>query len=330
MRNSLLALTIASLLIGTSSFAQDYNSFNEVQDVVFNESLAPDLTQPIVAQEWEVYQRNELPHYQVTWRNFWRRYGLRFFNFLKFNAKRTVREHNNFYPRLEKLVHSNGICFSGLWQITEESPYTGMLATGSQGLFIGRASSANSATQRGQKRPFGFAGKVFPTLDPDVAVPTLNFVTIDNLSGTRAKHFMDVSLTNEPKAGFAFTPAVSINIFAAFRAADINIFFRPIDPLYEYPLRPDEVANGPRWIMIKAAGEERVDAIDFREELQLDRYQHPVELSIYVSNNNRNPNLMKYWQKLGQIILKKSIVSYGCDRQLHFHHNKMKITAPGR
>src|SRR5205807_8505365 len=58
-------------------------------------------------------------------------------------------------------------CFAGNWEITQDSPYSGFFRKGSQALMIGRLSAASPVTSRGEKRAFGFAGKIFPTTDAE-------------------------------------------------------------------------------------------------------------------------------------------------------------------
>jgi len=105
---------------------------------------------------------------------------------------------------LEKLLHPNGVCLSGTWEITEPSNYTGYFAQGKQGLIIGRASTTLTNTKEGRNRGFGFAGKLYPTMDPSETAKTANFFLIDVLFGTHAKHYLDVALTSEAKTGFDF------------------------------------------------------------------------------------------------------------------------------
>src|SRR5262249_51413507 len=112
-------------------------------------------------------------------------------------SKRTLSDRSDLLPRFRKLVHPNGICFAGVWTITEETPYTGYFRKGSQGLFVGRASTALTATEQGSFRAFGFAGKIFPTMDPDAVTPTANFFTIEDLGGTLRDHYLDAHNTND-------------------------------------------------------------------------------------------------------------------------------------
>lgn len=77
----------------------------------------------IEEQEMAVYQNNQLPHDEVKVANFFKD-GL---NLLKQDATILLEKNNDYYPRLEKHLHSNGICLTGNWQITADTPYSGYL-----------------------------------------------------------------------------------------------------------------------------------------------------------------------------------------------------------
>ncbi|MCB1660275.1 MAG: hypothetical protein KDI39_18785, partial [Pseudomonadales bacterium] len=189
------SFVLGCLLI--ASVAQAESSFNEVYQVVFGTSDAKTV---IEQQEAQLYADNKLPQYQVNTSNFIKD-GV---NLLIGDANRTLNETADYYPRLEKHLHSNGICFSGTWNITQKTPYTGYFKQGAQGLMIARASTALTETERGDPRAFGMAGKLFPTTNPNLKVKTANFFTVDVLAGTQRDHYLDVKMTNEPKTGFRF------------------------------------------------------------------------------------------------------------------------------
>jgi len=48
-----------------------------------------------------------------------------------------------------------------------------------------------------------------------------------------------------------------------------------------------------------------------------------LAMQIFVSDTSGNQD-SKDWKAIGQISLTESKVSYGCDRQLHFAHPKIK------
>src|SRR5712692_1040850 len=51
-----------------------------------------------------------------------------------------------------RLLHTNGICMTGLWAVTEDTPYTGYFRKGSRGLIIARYSTCCTETRRGNTR----------------------------------------------------------------------------------------------------------------------------------------------------------------------------------
>src|SRR5262249_17083777 len=70
-----------------------------------------------------------------------------------------------------RLVHPNGICLTGLWQITEDTHYSGYFRNGSRALVLGRYSPCCRETRRGPLRSLSLVGKLFPTADPDHVAP---------------------------------------------------------------------------------------------------------------------------------------------------------------
>ncbi len=321
-----------SILLTTASAVENSqetylgSSFNEVLNVITdNIPTRFALDNP---EEYSLYAQNDkLPHYKVSSRKFFERVSGKKVNLLARDSIRTVSEQFDYYDRIEKLLHPNGICLSGTWEITEPSEYTGYFSQGKKGLMIGRASTALTNTRAGRNRGFGFAGKLYPTMDPDEVHHTANFFLIDVLFGTRAKHYMDVSLTSQPKTGFDF-----FNLFTGLLAAkalfkaDRDPQLRPLYPISELGTTEGDTIVTPKWMMIKAATETRVDEKDFRLELDAAKYPEGVNFDIYVSDKTNNSSKLDQWTRLGQISLNQSITSYGCDRRLHFAHPKIKDT----
>ncbi len=84
----------------------------------------------------------------------------------------------------------------GTWNITTATPWTGYFSQGSKGLLIARGSPATGLAKRGEYRPFGLAGKIFPTLDPDASVKTANFILTD-VTQVPLNHFVDSKFDND-------------------------------------------------------------------------------------------------------------------------------------
>ena len=86
-----------------------------------------------------------------------------------------------------RIVHPNGVCLMGRWQITADTPYSGYFARGSTALAVARYSTCCTDTCRGQTRSLSMVGKLFPTADPDHAAPlrTANFMLADGILRAR-------------------------------------------------------------------------------------------------------------------------------------------------
>ena len=155
-------------------------------------------------------------------------------NIILEDAERTLQEHADILKPFDKLAHPNGICLKGIWEIHKENRYSGYFKNHSKALIIARASSALSNTHRGEIRSFGFAGKLFPTMDPHKINQenTANFFLIDDLGGTKAEHYTDIVLINEPSA--SINSEVLKNAFYALKLA--NAFAASDEPRHKTTL----------------------------------------------------------------------------------------------
>jgi hypothetical protein len=331
-----LSSMIFAFAVTSAAFAGPYPgaSFNQVRAVIYdNSSMPADLDSSEVSDvksEQAIYKAGQLPQYETTLSKVlgfgWM--SLTGFLPLALRARETVSDVIDYYPRLDKIIHSNGICLMGTWSITEPSPYSGYFAQGKKGLFIGRASTALSETTTNGQRAFGFAGKLFPTMDPNAVVRTASIFTVDDLGGTKAKHFLDVGLTNQPPIGFTLDPEESLLGIEIAKSlltiSEPNIGFRPVWQVSHAGLTNAEKASAktPKWIQIRASsGQTKIDAVDFRDELVISKYpDKKIKLDILVSNVTKNAAELAKWSRLGRIELTESSVSYGCDRRLHFSH----------
>jgi hypothetical protein len=97
-----------------------------------------------------------------------------------------------------RLLHPNGICLTGLWEISAPTPYSGYFRQGSRALTIARYSTCCSDTRRGHIRSLSLVGKLFPTTDPNHAEPlrTANFVTQQDIGGDTTDFINDVEKRN--------------------------------------------------------------------------------------------------------------------------------------
>ena len=243
-----------------------------------------------------------------------------------------VSDPADFGPPYQKLVHPVGICLTGRWRITEPTPYTGYFRQGAEGLVIARCSTLLSNPVRGPRRGFGFAVKIFPTLDPDEQVTTANCNCIDVLGGTFAHRFTDVALTNEPvlglNPGLIRYALVVINALYAFFATVQTPIFRPVDAVAELGLRDGERAVSPHWVQLaQAEGNGKSEEADMRRELAVGNYSGGV-LRYVISAAPVDPAVRR-WERIGEIVLDESVCSSSGDHRLRFYHPPAPKAAAG-
>jgi hypothetical protein len=171
--------------------------FCEVRDAVFANPYQ---------KVWGRAGEPPLPHYKVKESNLFK--GILPFgrSYLFGQAsKRTVDSHADlrFGPDRQgfrRLIHPNGICLTGLWEITEETKYSGYFRKGSRGLVIGRYSSGTTEIHRGELRALALTGKLYPTTDPNHAEPLrpASFITMEDIAGQHTRYINDAELRSAP------------------------------------------------------------------------------------------------------------------------------------
>lgn len=321
MKRSLkVALLASSALLGVVAVRSVASA-----DAPYNGSAFNDVWAQVASDPYAI------PHYRVTLGSF--------FGFLDDkltdNSRRTLSDHEDLLPHFQKLLHPNGICLEGTWNITAETPFTGYFATGAKGLIVARASTALTNTEQGSYRAFGFAGKIFPTQDGAATVPTANFFTIEDLGGTLRDHYLDALNTNDI-INISTTPALVENaaigaaVAQSFMTADqttstSQITLRQLYPISEAGLADPTQAVTPMWLMITGSPDvPRVDAADFRDELAIANYPSGLRFDIRVATVGTRTG-DKQWATIGFIDVKDTVVSDSCDHRLHFSHPRFRL-----
>lgn len=322
MKLSLIALVFA-LLTSNLLQAQEYtgSSFREVMNVIEDRGFIP--SSGLGKKEFSHYQQGLLPQYPVNAQTLFGNGSKE----LERDAIRTVNERFDYYDRLPKKLHANGVCVAGKWEINRKSPYSGYFSEGSEGLFVGRVSVAMEETTSADDRGFGLAGKVFPTLNENEVVKTGNFFTVDVLIGTPLARVLDARTTNEPELGLGFKwhlISMITKISSALKKADESPMFRPLTQVAA--LSGNEKIKQPHWVRLSVdRSVRRNNERDFRNEiLRAFSENKQVVYSIEVSDTTKDRKATSGWKKIGEITLNQAIVSYGCDRRLHFAHPKLK------
>jgi hypothetical protein len=206
------------------------------------------------------------------------------------SAKRTLSDHSDIIPQFNKLAHPNGICLRGEWEIDQDNIYSGYFKKGSKASIIARASSAMSKTERGDFRAFGFAGKLFSQDNDnfDEKVKTANFFLVDDLGGTKAEHYTDVTMTNEPAVSKTTEAilhiAYALKLALTFGAADSNPGMRQVYEISQ--LQETGKVVTPKWLSVKARVINKSDEKDFRNELDTENSDGELLFDIAVANKD--------------------------------------------
>lgn len=284
------------------------------------------------AELWAVVKEKPLaapyPKEKVGFFRFFKGLSFRFLD----SAKRTLDEHRDLLPHFDKLIRPNGIGLAGTWEITEETPYSGYFKKGSRAQVIARASVFSDETDRGNYRSFGMALKLFPSADAKGAgkYKTANVFLIDDNGGTDTPYFTEAGLTTHPKfsvhGGLILRAPVLAAVALGQRLADKNPDYRQLYPVAELGAARSDLAGikTPERLMVKGAAGSRVDAADFREELDASKYPGGLVFEVFSAEGEDKP-----WTKIGRITFTQSVVSKVVDHNLHFPHPRYKPAPKG-
>src|ERR1043166_9079724 len=206
-------------------------------------------------------------------------------------ARRSVKSHADLRwgpdrKGYRRLLHPNGICLTGLWQIDEETPYSGYFRNGSRGLVVGRYSTCCTETRRGHTRSLALVGRVYPTTDrnhPD-KLPTASFITQQDIGGDDAFAINEAILLNAPNTSiwrrrFGF-PILVVTAFV-LRLADKQPTMRQVYQIAELGKPDSEPTRAPEFMRFRVSAQQPVidgNDLDFRDEilLQIERNRQLV------------------------------------------------------
>jgi hypothetical protein len=242
-----------------------------------------------------------------------------------------------------RLVRPNGVCVTGLWEITEENPYSGYFKKGKVGLAIARISAGRTMTLRGIRRSFGIALKLFPTVDEnhDNLLHTANVFLVDDLGGTTASRITEVELTNAPNVtGFNRGNEIPILLKEGivFELVDRMATTRQVYPIAELGKTPEERTNAPEFMRLKASsGQSAIDEEDVRDQILAHLFEKgnpepkgTLGFDISVSDRGKRSGFVFFpkgqretftnWQTIGKISFGNGVASYNGDFVIHFHH----------
>jgi hypothetical protein len=243
---------------------------------------------------------------------------------------------------VRRLVHPNGMCLIGRWRITAQSDYTGYFAAGSEALAIGRYSTCCKETRRGYSRSLSLVGKLYPTADPNHAEPltTANFMTQDDIGGSRVEYINDIELRNAPnitvgERGTGF--GLLLRVGLTFGQVDQEGNMRQLYPIAELGKPAGTPTRAPEFMrLLVAANQPRIEGpnLDFRDEVMgqiFDRGdptpKRTLAFDIEVTDQGtRGGSALSQrrtftnWRRLGTLTFDNAVISRNADFAIHFRH----------
>lgn len=241
-----------------------------------------------------------------------------------------------------RLLHPNGVILFGRWKIDEETAYSGYFAKGKEALIVGRYSTCCSQTRRGRLRSLSLVGKLYPTTDPDHSDPlrTANFITQEDLGGSRTNYINDVELRNAPdttpwRRGLGLPILLLTGV--AFLVVDREPTVRQLYPIAELAKPAADPTAAPAFmkLTVNPSNTCRIpgDDLDFRDEILSQIYdrgdplpKRHLEFDISVTDSGQTSGMFlqrrtfQNWRRIGRIEFTEAVASYNGDFVLHFHH----------
>jgi hypothetical protein len=241
-----------------------------------------------------------------------------------------------------RLLHPNGICLTGLWEVTEDTPYTGYFRRGSRGLVVARYSTCCTETRGGYVRSLSLVGRIYPTTDPRHAepLPTANFITQQDIGGELSHNINEAVLRNAPnttaiRRGFGLPILLLTGL--ALKIADKQPSFRQVYQIAELGKPAGEPTRAPEFMQLSVVPEQPVipgRGLDFRDEIMAQIYDRGVAepkrtlvFQIETSDHGTTHGLpfkerreITDWRRIGTLTFREAVASYNGDHVVHFHH----------
>jgi hypothetical protein len=241
-----------------------------------------------------------------------------------------------------RLLHPTGVCLTGRWQITEDTPYSGYFRRGSTGLVVARYSSGAGGNLRGRIRSLALVGKLFPTVDPDDPRPLrpANFITQEDIGGARSDSINVAELRNAPDVTvFRRGPAgtLLIKVAAVFRRVDSEPTIRQLYPIAELGKPAGEPTQAPAFMRLLVSADQPVIAgaeLDVRDEVMAHIFdrgdpapKRTLTFTIEVTDDGttsgspfRVRRTFRNWRRIGTLVFGNAVISYNGDAVIHFSH----------
>ncbi|MEA2558852.1 MAG: hypothetical protein QOH06_356 [Acidobacteriota bacterium] len=241
-----------------------------------------------------------------------------------------------------RLLHANGICMTGLWEITEDTPYTGYFSKGSRGLTVARYSTCCTETRRGNTRSLAMIGRIYPTTDPNhpEPLPTASFITQEDIGGEDTPNLNDAKLRNAPNTTATRRGSgmpILLLTGLVLNIAEKKPTIRQVYPIAELGKPPAEPTRAPEFMQLTLASGQPVipgSDLDFRDEIMAHIYdpgdpapKRRLVFDIETSDTGTTHGLpikerrdITNWKKIGTMTFDAAVVSFNGDRVFHVNH----------
>ena len=317
------------------------STFEEVQDAVMSE--------PYYGSTWGGADQKPLPVYPATFAvlaqglfALTKRFLLKDAAVRTLDSRADLRWGGPERKGVQRILHPNGVCLSGIWEIDEVTPYTGFFAKGKKGLVIARYSSGLSV-RRGEPRTLGLVGKLYPTDNTTAKHSPASFITQEDLGASFTPSIHEVLLRNAPsisplKRGFSLGTLL-LTVFALFRA-DRKTTIRQLYEIAELDKPAGTATCCPKFMQLKMRSPKlghEDETVDFRDEVLAQIYErgnpvkkHDLIFDIEVSDDGEVGGILnktiigEKWRRIGSITFDKAAASYNGDFVIHFHHPKWR------
>jgi hypothetical protein len=262
-------------------------------------------------------------------------------------SERTVDSHADLRwgenrKGFRRILHPNGICLTGVWEITEDNEYSGYFRKGSRALTIGRYSTCCTETRRGYVRSLSLVGKLFPTTDPDHAEPlrTASFFTQEDIGGDHTDYINDAELRNAPdvspwRRGKDILFIIMEGV--VFTLVDKQATIRQLHQVAELGKFGGEPTRAPtfmRFLVISDQPKIEGKSLDFRDEVMAHVFdrgdpvpKRKLTFNIEVTDDGTTRDILgfvrrkfKNWRRIGKLTFDNAVASYNGDFVLHFNH----------
>jgi hypothetical protein len=241
-----------------------------------------------------------------------------------------------------RLLHPNGVCLTGEWEITQPTEYTGYFATGSEALALARYSTCCTETHRGHTRSLALVGKLFPTTNREHTTPlrTANSITQEDIGGASSEFINDAELRNAPDTTVSRrgggVPIILLTGFI-FGRVDQQPSIRQLYEIAELGKPPELPTRSPEFMrLIVAPAQPRIagNNLDFRDEIMAQIFdrgdaiaKRKLVFDIEVTDEGqttgtplRQRRTFQNWRQIGHLTFDNAVASWNGDSVIHFNH----------